>query len=167
MGSQAPEPRPSTASESRKLVAEYEQTLKSAKEQHKMASAESERRRKLRRPAILLAILAVTVYLTLAPPAWIQPQPIPRPTSAEREAGDRFAIYLQAQRIEHYRITTGRLPATLEEAGEAMPGIRYELQGDGSYALSSEQNTGVRYSSRDSLATFLGGSMTLLGGEPQ
>ena len=165
MGSSTPESRPSTASESRKLVAEYEQKLKSEKEQDKASSAESVRQRKLRRATILLGALAITLYLSLNPPTWIQPLPAPSPTPAEREAGDRFAIYLQAQRIEHFRNTTGRLPSTMEEAGEPIPGIRYEVLGDGAYALTSGRDQAIRYTSRDSLGTFLGGSMTLLGGQ--
>jgi hypothetical protein len=165
MGSSTPDPRPSTASESRKLVAEYEQTLKSVKEKHQVADAETERRRKLRRVAILGIALAITAYLSLKPPAWVKPHSIPPPTPAERTAGDRFAIYLQAQRIEAFRNNRGRLPSTMDEAGEAMPGIRYELLGNGTYALTSERDQTIRYSSRDSLGTFLGGSMTLLGGE--
>lgn len=152
-------------SESRKLVAEYEQTLKSVKEQHEVAHEESGHRRKLRREAILGVALVVAVYVALYTPAWIKPEPVPPPTPAEREAGDRFAIYLQAQRIEHFRNTTGRLPSTMEEAGEPMPGIRYELLSDGGYALTSDRDQGIRYTSRDSLGAFLGGSLTLLGGD--
>ena len=165
MGPPTPNPRPSTASESRKLVAEYEQTVKSAKAQHQVAHEESGRRRKVRRAASLGIVLAITGYLAFKPPAWIQPEPVPAPTIEERGAGDRFAIYLQAQRIEHYRITTGRLPSTMDEAGEPMPGLRYELLADGGYALTSERDQTIRYSSRDSLGSFLGGSMTLLGGD--
>lgn len=165
MGSPTPEPRPSTASESRKLVAEYEQTLKSVKEKHQSADAESGRRRKLRRAAVLGITLAVTAYLALNPPDWLKPHPAPPPTPAERGASDRFAIYLQAQRIEYFRNTRGRLPTTIEEAGEPMPGLRYEVPGDGTFALISDRDTTIRYSSRDSLGTFLGGSLTLLGGD--
>ena len=164
MGSPPPEPRQSPASESRKLVAEYEQTLKSVKEKHEVADVESGRRRKLRRMTILSAGLAIAVYLALNPPTWLQPQPVPPPTPEVRAASDRFAIYLQAQRIESFRNSTGRLPSTLAEAGEPMPGIRYDLQSDGTFALTSERDQAIRYSSRDSLGTFLGGSMTLLGG---
>lgn len=161
MGSPTPDPR----SESRKLVAEYEQTLKSAKKQHLEAHQELGRRRRYRRAAILGGTLAVTAYLAFNPPAWLKTKPIPPPTPAERSAGDRFAIYLQAQRIEYFRNTRGRPPSTMDEAGEAMAGIRYELLGDGSYALTSERDQTIRYWSRDSLGTFLGGSISLLGGE--
>jgi hypothetical protein len=164
MGSPPPEPRQSPASESRKLVAEYEQSLKSVKEKHEVAHVETGRRRKLRRAVTLAAALAITAYLSLNPPSWLKPQPVPPPTPAERSAGDRFAIYLQAQRIESFRNTTGRLPSTLSEAGEPMPGIRYDLLSDKTYALTSERDQAIHYSSRDSLGTFLGGSMTLLGG---
>src|SRR6185295_11687344 len=151
MGSPPPEPRQSPASESRKLVAEYEQTLKSVKEKHEVAHVESGRRRKLRRVAALGIALAIAAYLAVNPPAWLKPHPAPPPTPAVRAASDRFAIYLQAQRIESFRITRGRLPSTIAEAGEPMPGIRYELLNDGSYALTSDRDATIRYSSRDSL----------------
>jgi hypothetical protein len=167
MGSSPPESRQSPASESRKLVAEYEQSIKSVNEQHQAAHAKTGRRRKVRRAAILAIALLVALYLSLVPPAWVKPQPVPSPTHTEREAGERFAIFLQAQRIEHFRSTTGRLPSTMEEAGEAMPGIRYEVLRDGIYTLTSDRDQAIRYTSRDSLETFLGASLTLLGGNPR
>jgi hypothetical protein len=67
--------------------------------------------------------------------------------------------------VEGYRTSSGRLPSTLEEAGEAIPGLRYEVLGDGVYALTSLRDTSVRYTSRDSLPAFLGQSTRLLGGQ--
>jgi hypothetical protein len=164
MGSPPPERRPSTASESKKLVAEYQQNLKTAKEQSESARTESERRRGLR-TAILAGVIAVLLYLAFSPPRWLNPAPPPMPTAEERVASDRFAIFLQAQRVEGFKSSRGRLPSTLDEAGEAIPGIRYEVLGDGGYALTSLRDTSVRYTSRDSLPAFLGQSTRLLGGQ--
>ncbi|MEP7325834.1 MAG: hypothetical protein ABI836_07800 [Gemmatimonadota bacterium] len=161
MGSPPPDPR----SESRKLVAEYEQTLKSVKEQHQVAHDTLGRRRRFRRAAFLGLALGITAYLSLMPPAWLKPTPVPPPTPAVRSASDHFAIYLQAQRIETFRNSRGRLPSTIEEAGEPIPGIRYQPYSDGSYALASNRDSTIRYSSHDSLGTFLGESLTLLGGD--
>ena len=161
MGSPPPDPR----SESRKLIAEYEQTLKSAKEKHEVADEVSGRRRKFRRAAILGGALVVAGYLAVNPPGWTKPEPAPPPTPAELTASDRFAIFLQAQRIEHFRNTTGRLPSTLEEAGEPMLGVRFKILGAGEYALTSDRDPTIRYMSSDSLGTFLEGSLTLLGGD--
>jgi hypothetical protein len=165
MGSPPPERRPSTASESKKLVAEYQQNLKTAKEQSESARTESERRRRGLRTAILAGVIAVLLYLAFSPPRWLNPAPPPMPTAEERVASDRFAIFLQAQRVEGFKSSRGRLPSTLDEAGEAIPGIRYEVLGDGGYALTSLRDTSVRYTSRDSLPAFLGQSTRLLGGQ--
>ena len=165
MGSPPPERRPSTASESKKLVAEYQQTLKTAREQDLSARAASERRRRVRRPAIMGGIIRVLVFFTLSPPGWLNPPPIPQPAPEVRSAGDRFAIFLQAQRIDGFRTRTGHLPSTIEEAGEAIAGIRYEVLGDGVYALTSIRDTSLRYTSRDSMSVFLGQSTKLLGGQ--
>lgn len=165
MGSPPPERRPSTASESKKLVAEYQQNLKTAKEQSETARTESVRRRRTLRTLIMGGIILVLVYLAFSPPAWLSPPPPPMPTVEERVASDRLAIFLQAQRVEGYRSSTGRLPSTLGEAGEAIPGIGYEVLGDGVYALTSLRDTSVRYTSRDSLHGFLGQSTKLLGGQ--
>lgn len=166
MASSALDPRPSTAAESQRLVEEFENDLRVTAERDSSSQRAAALRKRFLRPTILVLLLAVTAYLAVSPPAWVLPRPLPPPNPQEREAGDRFAIYLQAQRIDHFRSTTGRLPATLAEAGEPMDGIDY-LPGSGAtYVLQSARDGALRYSSTGSFREFLGGSMKFLGSEP-
>ena len=156
-------PRPSSASERKKLIEEYEQTKRLESERYTTEQARALRRKRLARPVGLAVLLVVALYLALNPPAWILPSPVPVPTAAEREAGIRFAVYLQAQQIEHFRTTRGRLPATLAEAGPPFPGIRYIVVSATHYQLRSDIDSAVRFSSTDSVHAFLGESMAQLG----
>ncbi|MEO8201411.1 MAG: hypothetical protein ABI679_12870 [Gemmatimonadota bacterium] len=156
-------PRPSTASERDKLIAEYEQSKHSEHSRHIEAGAAAARNRRLRRSAILGLVTVAAVYLWFFPPAWLTPEPLPVPSASEREAGTRFAIFLQAQQIDHFRATMGRLPSTASEAGEPLPGIDYIVLSPTTYALQSVHDSAIRYASTDSLQTFLGSSAALLG----
>jgi hypothetical protein len=156
-------PRPSSASERKKLIEEYEQTKRSEAERHSSEQTQALQRKKTTRMTILGLALAIALVLAFAPPAWILPPPQPRPTAAEREASIRFSIFLQAQQIEHFRGSRGRLPATLEEAGQPLPGVAYLVNSGSTYQLRSTQDQAISYSSTDSLYVFLGASMTQLG----
>lgn len=88
--------------------------------------------------AALLVLIAVTVWLWVLPPPWlIAPAPA-GPSAAEQEAGLRFGVYLQAQRIRVYELEHGVLPRTLDAAGPTIPGLTYELVGEGVYELTGE-----------------------------
>ncbi len=167
MTSSAPPPRPSTAGERQKLIAEYEESKRSETARYAEVTVSADRRKRAWRAVVFTGVVAAVVYLWLQPPAWMSPPPLPVPSAAEQEAGGRFAIYLQAQQIEHFRQTNGRLPSTLEETGEPLPGIDYILLGPTTYALQSARDANLRYASTDSLGSFLGASMTLLGTDQQ
>lgn len=107
--------------------------------------------------------LIITLVLAFRPPAWLLPPPQPTPTASEREAGIRFAMYLQAQQIEHFRATRGRLPSQSSEAGQPIPGVQYLVISGTRYQLRSTADSSIRYNSSDSLNAFLGESMTQLG----
>ena len=156
-------PRPSSASERKKLIEEYEQTKRSEAERHTTEQAEALRRKKTIRLTVLGLALAIALVLAFSPPAWVLPAPEPRPTAAQREAGIRFSIFLQAQQIEHFRTGRGRLPSTLEEAGPPLPGVAYLVNSGSTYQLRSTADPGISYSSTDSLTAFLGESMAQLG----
>ena len=158
----APTSRPSSASERKKLIEEYEQTKRSEAERHSTEQIQEIRRKKTVRLAALGVVLAIALVLAFAPPAWILPPAQPTPSATEREAGVRFAIFLQAQQIEQFRGTRGRLPSTLEEAGQPVPGVVYLVSGS-TYQLRSVADQAIAYNSTDSLYAFLGQSMTQLG----
>jgi hypothetical protein len=159
----APPPRPSSASERNKLIAEFEASRRSEAERHSTEEARATRRKRVTRLTALGAALAIALVLAFRPPAWILPPPVPTPTPAEREASIRFAMYLQAQQIEHFRATRGRLPSQSGEAGPPLPGVQYIVLGGASYQLRSTTDSTIRYNSTDSLLAFLGGSMAHLG----
>lgn len=159
----APTPRPSSASERKKLIEEYEQAKRSEAHRHTTEQAAALRRKRMTGPVALAVVLVVALYLAFSPPGWILPPPVPVPTAAEREASIRFSMFLQAQQIEHFRATRGRLPGSLDEAGAPLPGIRYNILSESGYTLASEADSAIRYTSNDSLNAFLGESMALLG----
>lgn len=100
---------------------------------------------------------ALAVYLWFGSPAWLEPDPIPLPPVAVEVATLRLEIFVQAQAIEHYRATNGRTPAFLEEAGPPRPSIEYRRLDAQTYILQGQgERVRLTYSSRDSLAAFLG-----------
>lgn len=115
----------------------YEALLEVLEQQAQRAHEGPEhRRRRSYGPILLVVLIGVTAWLWILPPAWlIPPAPEPQPIEAE-EAALRFGMYLQAQRIKAYELRHGRLPETLGEAGEGLPGASYRVLGAGVYELT-------------------------------
>lgn len=66
------------------------------------------------------------IYMLVARPAWFLTPPPPPEPPALQEAALRLSLVREASRIEQFRATSGRLPATLEEAGSTVSGIVYQ-----------------------------------------
>ena len=117
-----------------------------------------------RRVATTVVLSLLALYVWIAVPSWVVPDP-PPPVPAEREeAGLRMAVYLQAQQVRLFREERGRLPDVLEEAGEPMPGVRYERIDARTFRIRAFGERGsVVYVSTDSLADFAGGAGRVLG----
>jgi len=83
---------------------------------------------------INLAVFAV--YLLIGQPAWVNVSPIEAPSVVKQEQDLRAAMYMQAQRIEGYRIQNdGALPGSIQELGTSpYEGVDYVPQG-GSFRL--------------------------------
>jgi hypothetical protein len=156
-------PRPSSAAERKKLIEEYVQSKRSEVERHSLEQVEAARRKRVTRRGLLGVMLTIALVLAFRPPAWILPAPLPTPTAAERDASIRFAMYLQAQQVEHFRATRGRIPSQLAEAGQPIPGIEYSALTGTTYRLRSTVDSTIRFTSTDSLNAFLGESMVQLG----
>lgn len=107
--------------------------------------------------AVLVALLALSIWLWVLPPAWlIPPPPAPRPV-AEEEAALRFGMYLQAQRIRAFELREGVLPVTLDEAGEPLPGMSYTLVAPGIYELTGRtERVRLTYRSDTPLREWVG-----------
>lgn len=86
--------------------------------------------------SVNLAVLAV--YLLIAPPDWVVLRRIPPalPTPEAQVANFRAAMYLQGiNRIEIYRASNGRLPASLADAQSTLQNVDYRVLGDSAYVL--------------------------------
>jgi len=117
------------------------------------------------RQVVTLAIaLAVALVLWIRPPGFLLPASPATPPAAVVEANHRMAIVLQAQRIEHFRRVTRRLPDTLDEVGPVVPGLRYERLDANDYRLRAGEGEGaVTWDSTEALRTFAGSADRALG----
>ncbi len=90
---------------------------------------------------------------------------MPDPVTAERaEAGLRVAMFFEAQKIENFRQTTGRLPDTLGELGSAPAEMSYQRVDARTYRLVG-QSRGVTltFNSDQAIQQFVGDAMDRLG----
>lgn len=115
-------------------------------------------------PYLLMALAALCAYAWLGDPPFLRVQQAPEPTPAQREAGLRFSLYVQSQRIEHFRSTHGRLPETLAESGADLDGVEYTVLDGGHYRLAAGiEPARVVLRSSDPPDAFLGTSLSTLG----
>lgn len=117
------------------------------------------------RQVVALAItVAVALLLWIRPPGFLLPAPRPSPTPAVVEANHRMAIVLQAQRIDHFRRVTRRLPDTLDEVGPVLPDLRYERLDANDYRLrAGGGERAVTWESTEPLRSFAGSADRALG----
>ncbi len=83
-----------------------------------------ERRSRRIKSGIAAAILLLAAFVAVRPPGILVPPPPPTLSEAERDHGLRVALLLQAQEVEAFRVTNGRLPASTAELDVRWPGIR-------------------------------------------
>ena len=108
---------------------------------------------------VAIPSLILSLYAYAARPDWVYgPQPT-RFTPGRKDAYNKFAIYLAAQRIESYRAANGVLPASLAELEEEWPGISYSPSGS-TFELSVRGESGGQlvYQSDHPVREFLGSS---------
>jgi hypothetical protein len=86
-------------------------------------------------------------FLLVAPPAWVVVNPIAAQAPEEQLLNVRTAIAIYGQKVETYRITNGRLPSTLAEAGVTVPGIDYTPQGESYLLIASVGGQDVVFNS--------------------
>lgn len=115
-----------------------------------------------------LGVLAL--YFLIAQPDWVVVNPIEDPRPAEIKVEQtRSAIWLATTRIDTFRQTNGRLPASLSEAGIgdlAAQGVNYSVQGDSTYLLMATVGTEniVFDSARQTPAEFAGNQANRISG---
>lgn len=138
------------------------------------AAKEQARKSSTRRPgttpgrvAALMVLALLSIYLWTWSPSWLAPAGPPELALGTEQAGLRVAMYIQAQRIEDFRDTRGRLPDVLREAGEPLPGMLYDRIDARTYRLrGAGDRVRLLYVSSDSLQIFAGDSPTIVGLTP-
>lgn len=163
---------PTTSPEKQALLDAFDSVLRTQAEEREARRAEAEARRHRGVSRILMLtcttiVVFVSVYLYVERPAWVFPSP-PTPESvAVREASLRITVANAAQHIERYRQQTGRLPATLVQAGAHEGGIDYEPAGT-SYKLHGDMgDVRVSYDSNEPLGRFVGNSFKVISRRSQ
>ena len=106
------------------------------------------------------------LYLLIAPPAWVDFNPIEGPPVAAQTESLRLGMFMQIQRIEGYRLANGRLPDSLEAAGSVVvEGAEYRRMGGDRYQLiANVGETVLLYDSTESAADFVGDAANRLRG---
>lgn len=116
----------------------------------------------------LVVLVAVCAYVGIARPAWIFERGAPAEPVSMQEASLRLAMAMRFQRIERFRTQSGRLPTTIEEAGPAMPGVRYQARHPDGFTLTGTNGSvSLTLQSTESLAAFVGNSYELIQGRAE
>ena len=116
--------------------------------------------KKKRGPWLQLSVIVVgvafTAYAWLVRPAWLwgdATRPVP---PREARANERFAIWVLAEQIDHYRATRGTLPPSLAALGDSVPDVTYRRIDSASFELrGSAAGDAIVYRSGESADAFL------------
>ena len=143
-------------------VLEHEKTQ--AARSKALEEAERQKRKRQRTPYWPVAVLLViTAWLWIFPPAFLRLDPPPPQPIEQEEAALRFTMYVQAQRIKAFREESGRLPGSLEEAGQPLPDMRYTVLQPDLYQLTgSTDRVTLTYRSDLPLEEFVGSGADVL-----
>jgi hypothetical protein len=117
-----------------------------------------------RRIGILVLVAVAGSALLILQPTWLAgPKAPPPETPPVAAASLRLTLLRQRDYILDFHRARGRLPATLAEAGDSMPGVQYERTSDGGFRLTASAGDSVIVlRSGDSTATFLGRSIGII-----
>jgi len=159
----APQPpppgQPSPRAQMRDAVANVMQKVAEDKKAIQ-ADVQAEHERKLRRGRrsgllLFFAALGFGISLAYGLPRWSHPFKPPTGAAAEHDA--RRAILFAESLVERFHQEHGRVPASLEEAGVALPGIGYRLTVNGYEISARVEGRTIAYLSGDDLARFRAG----------
>lgn len=152
--------QPSPGEKMRDAVANVMQKVSEDKKAIK-AGVQAEHQQKLRRGRrawllLFLAALGLGISLAYGLPRWRQPFKPPTGAAAERDA--RRAIMFAQSLVERFRQGNGRVPASLAEAGVALPGIAYRVTPDGYEISATVAARTIVFRSGDDPVRFRGGA---------
>ncbi len=109
---------------------------------------------------LLLALLLFNAYVWFGKPKWLEFNLPPPPTYDYYVNGWKVAVYLQRNRIEEYRSTTGHVPSSVQQAGPPVHGVEYTPRTSDTYELQAGNGPKrVVYTSSDSVAMLVGRSL--------
>lgn len=159
----------SATAEKQALLNAFDSVLKTQAEEREAEQRAAEARRLARarsRPvmgACAALMLFTTAYLWLEQPEWVFPNRAVPESIVLKEASLRIGMANAAQHVQRYRQRTGRVPATLAEAGAHESGIRYEVVGTSGWRMvGSNGPARLALSSTDELPRFLGNSFEII-----
>jgi hypothetical protein len=134
----------------RALVGEYLDQKK--RETHETSLVEAPRR--LRTALMVVGIITCAIVWIL--PSLVKP-PVEAPTPERVEASARMTLFLAAERVRAYQRASGKLPATLAQAGADTTGISYFRATDSLFEMWTTANGArIMYRSTMNNAEFLG-----------
>jgi len=111
---------------------------------------------------LFLALSAVSAYIWIGSPDWLESKPAPVPPELAA-AGLRMEVHQQALMVNRYLEDSGRLPETLAEAGIGETGVVYTPVGEARYRLELTGPKGsVEYDSDEPLDLFLGDALHVI-----
>ena len=163
-GADIPEVEISQASERDAVLAAVMREQSQKAEQEEVTREALARRQGygIKHVAMVLAT-AISVWIWIWPPSVLRVQtPGPPPTEQE-EATLRLVMYFQAQKIEQYRLDTGRVPLELDDAGPVFRGMEYIRLTDRDYRILGRTSRVIlSYSSVEPIDAFVGDGANIL-----
>lgn len=159
---------PGASPQKQALLEAFDGVLKKQAEDREAEQREMEAQRRRGsgvHPAVLALMgvaIALCAYLYLQKPEWLFPTNTTE-SVAIKEASLRIGMSNVAQHIEHYRAQTGKLPATLVEAGAQIEGMNYQpLDSTGWRLIGSYAGIELTLGSGEPLPRFLGHSFEVI-----
>lgn len=112
--------------------------------------------------AVIIGLVALLVFQ----PAWLFNRP-PSESPQMQEASLRIRMFVEIERVQHFRETQGRWPATLIEAGGDSTGLSYQHLGEGFILTGVNGDLQLRFQSGESAEAFLGNSYQAVRGRAE
>jgi hypothetical protein len=138
------------------------------REDEKAAKREALEHRKHHAPPVkvglLLSLVLFNGYLWMADPEWLRFKQPEAPSIDYYQGSWKIAVYLQRQRIEEYRHAKGIVPATAQQAGQPVAGVKYTPIEQKDYQLTAGSGSqAIVYHSTDSLSVLMGRTLLQMG----